>query len=185
MSTVTIYGLVGKTIVYADPDALLIVTWDQPTGTYEVLTVLESVDLKVTETFTSHVAAFSDTARQVAEQWLEQNEYLPEKTRWLASWNQPGYLPDSDTLPAEFASYRDAVQFLIDEATRFAEEDADAVLEGVEISYVEKWATVLFRLKNALTRVETSPHGINPINEEPLTIYTGDHSMVFTLERVQ
>jgi hypothetical protein len=45
--------------------------------------------------------------------------------RFVAGWNMPGYMPDSE--PAEFDDADDALEYLKDTAKQFAEQDADGM----------------------------------------------------------
>lgn len=63
-------------------------------------------------------------------------------TKWIAGWNMPGYLPESE--PAEFDDWQDAMTYLHDSIGRFWDEDAsdgqhiraaaDAIWEALHIA---------------------------------------------------
>lgn len=42
------------------------------------------------------------------------------KMNWVAGWNMPGYLPETD--PVEFERRSDAIRYLADEMDRWAEQ---------------------------------------------------------------
>jgi len=54
---------------------------------------------------------------ELAENWTE------EKEVWVAGWNMPGYLPDTD--PATFADFESAKQYIVDTMLSHADDETD------------------------------------------------------------
>lgn len=60
--------------------------------------------------------------------------------RWVAGWNMPGYMPDSE--PAEFDDFDDAKEYIADEIDRAAEHLEDGAYQLEDEALTEKAETL-------------------------------------------
>ena len=87
-----------------------------------------------------------------------------DSTLYVAGWNMPGYLPESD--PVIFDNETDAIRYLSDTVDRFWDEDYEAT-ESTWVSWNDvdaKWADV---------------HSNLPYETAPFNIANNDHSLTF------
>ena len=77
---------------------------------------------------------------------------------YVAGWNIPGYLPESD--PAIFDNETDAIRYLSDTVDRFWDQDAEIDSESAD----KKWADV---------------HSNLPYETAPFNIHDNDRSLTF------
>lgn len=87
------------------------------------------------------------------------------KTKWLAGWNMPGYLPESD--PALFDDWQDAHGYIYDAIDRFWDDDYG-------LSSGESVDTIWLEIH---TQLATLPYG------EPFSLVNGDQSLVFWVQQ--
>lgn len=110
----------------------------------------------------------------------------------IASWHSPGCLPDTDEHPHTFDTMREAASFLLDEITRFWDEDYAAAgdctcppgspchMSEDCPDYADKGAA-----DERWLPVHTALH-IGPSEDATSWLATtGDNRLVFTIERTE
>jgi len=91
----------------------------------------------------------------------ERTRYCPT-IRYVAGWNMPGYLPESE--PFTFDDPAEAIAYLVDTVERFWDQDYESVdTAGEKVIIDQKWIPV-----------HTDLHSLLPVNA-----YTGDMSLHF------
>lgn len=63
---------------------------------------------------------------------------------YVAGWNMPGYLPETD--PETFETFEDAVAYIAAEIERWRDQDADAdiVRDETELHTGHEWARAVY-----------------------------------------
>lgn len=97
--------------------------------------------------------------------------------RYIAGWNMPGYLPETE--PEGFDTFAQAVAYLVDTVERFwdedyADADAEADVHDARENVDDKWLPVHTALDSAAPAHDL---GTSTFQE-----YTGDRQYVFWIE---
>lgn len=91
---------------------------------------------------------------------------VPAEANWVAGWNLPGYLPESD--PEAFTEWQDAHGHLVDAVDRFWDEDAATP----DLDEDAVWLPLH-------TALNSATYG------EPFQGFNGDQRLVFWIQPVE